>query len=132
MAWSYEDDVRREAEEVSGRIAFYSERVDLDVDRRRQERPDTPWSRQDRPALFRVAFLGTGARLETELTVPRTSARRSADPDLDRSASRPPPLCAYSLASSARAVAATSAASARLRMLNTTRSITPVKAKGGS
>jgi uncharacterized protein (DUF427 family) len=44
VAWSYDDDVRREAEDVRGRIAFYDERVDVDVDGVRQERPVTPWS----------------------------------------------------------------------------------------
>ncbi len=45
VGWSYEDDVRREAEDVRGRIAFYNERVDVDVDDVRQERPQTSWSR---------------------------------------------------------------------------------------
>jgi uncharacterized protein (DUF427 family) len=45
VAWSYEDDLRREGEPVSGLIAFYNERVDLDVDDVRCERPMTAWSR---------------------------------------------------------------------------------------
>jgi uncharacterized protein (DUF427 family) len=45
VAWSYDDEVRREAELVQGRIAFYNERVDLVVDGQRLERPQTPWSR---------------------------------------------------------------------------------------
>jgi uncharacterized protein (DUF427 family) len=46
VAWSYDgDDVRREAEDVRGRVCFYNERVDLDVDGARQERPWSPWSR---------------------------------------------------------------------------------------
>lgn len=45
VAWAYQDEVRREAEAVRGRIAFYDERVDVDVDGVRQDRPRTPWSR---------------------------------------------------------------------------------------
>jgi len=45
VAWSYDDEVRREAEPVRGRIAFYNERVDLDVDGIRLDRPRTKWSR---------------------------------------------------------------------------------------
>jgi uncharacterized protein (DUF427 family) len=45
VAWSYDDEVRREAELVQGRIAFYNERVDLVVNGQRLERPQTPWSR---------------------------------------------------------------------------------------
>ena len=33
VAWTYEGDgVRREAEDVRGRICFYDERVDVDID----------------------------------------------------------------------------------------------------
>lgn len=45
VAWIYEDEVRREAEDVRGRIAFYNERVDLVVDGKASERPGTPWYR---------------------------------------------------------------------------------------
>ena len=45
VGWSYDDEVRREGEPVRGLIAFYNERVDLDVGGRRQERPQTGWSR---------------------------------------------------------------------------------------
>jgi uncharacterized protein (DUF427 family) len=34
----------REAAEVTDRIAFFNERVDLFVDGAQQERPVTPWS----------------------------------------------------------------------------------------
>lgn len=44
VAWSYAEP-RREAEDVRGRISFYNERVDLDVDGVRQARPQTPWAR---------------------------------------------------------------------------------------
>jgi uncharacterized protein (DUF427 family) len=45
VAWSYEGDVQREAQDVQGYVAFYNERVDLEVDGVRQERPATPWAR---------------------------------------------------------------------------------------
>jgi uncharacterized protein (DUF427 family) len=45
VAWSYVDEVRREGEAVRGLIAFYNERVDLDVDGTGQARPRTSWSR---------------------------------------------------------------------------------------
>ncbi len=45
VAWSYHDEVRHEGEPVRALIAFYNERVDLDVDGTRQERPRTSWSR---------------------------------------------------------------------------------------
>jgi uncharacterized protein (DUF427 family) len=43
LAWYYEDpleDVRR----ITGRIAFFNERTDIEVDGEREERPQTPWS----------------------------------------------------------------------------------------
>lgn len=46
VAWTY-DEVRREGEPVRGLIAFYNERVDLDVDGVRHERPITQWSERD-------------------------------------------------------------------------------------
>jgi len=45
VGWTYPGEVRREAEDVRDYIAFYNERVDIDVDGVRQERPTTPWSR---------------------------------------------------------------------------------------
>lgn len=48
VAWTYEGDgVRREAEDVRGRVCFYDERVDVDIDGVRQARPQTPWSRPE-------------------------------------------------------------------------------------
>jgi len=45
VAWFYPEPLR-EATEVSGRIAFFNEMVDIVVDGVRQERPTTPWSRR--------------------------------------------------------------------------------------
>jgi uncharacterized protein (DUF427 family) len=45
VAWSYPQPLR-EASEITDRIAFLSERVDLVVDGVRLERPVTPWSRR--------------------------------------------------------------------------------------
>ena len=45
VAWTYSGEVHREAEDVRDYVAFYNERVDVDVDGVRQERPRTPWSR---------------------------------------------------------------------------------------
>lgn len=44
LGWSYDDVVYREGEPIHGRIAFYNERVDLDLDGVRQDRPVTPWA----------------------------------------------------------------------------------------
>jgi uncharacterized protein (DUF427 family) len=44
VAWGYEDDVRREGKAVRRLIAFYNERIDLDIDGVRLDRPKTPWS----------------------------------------------------------------------------------------
>jgi uncharacterized protein (DUF427 family) len=44
VAWTYEEPLH-DAPEVGGRIAFFDERVDVDVDGERQERPVTQWSR---------------------------------------------------------------------------------------
>jgi uncharacterized protein (DUF427 family) len=43
IAWSYPEPLR-EAAEVTDRIAFFNERVDLIVNGTRLERPVTPWS----------------------------------------------------------------------------------------
>jgi uncharacterized protein (DUF427 family) len=43
LAWSYEDPLR-DGEQVRGRIAFYNEHVDLELDGEPQERPQTPFS----------------------------------------------------------------------------------------
>jgi uncharacterized protein (DUF427 family) len=44
VAWSYQDPWH-DATEVRGHLAFYNERVDLDIDGVRHDRPSTPWSR---------------------------------------------------------------------------------------
>ena len=44
VAWTYREPLH-EVDRVRNLIAFYNERVDLDVDGERQERPQTPWSR---------------------------------------------------------------------------------------
>jgi uncharacterized protein (DUF427 family) len=43
VAWSYAFPTH-ESQKVAGLVAFYNERVDIDVDGERQERPVTPWS----------------------------------------------------------------------------------------
>jgi uncharacterized protein (DUF427 family) len=43
IAWTYPEPLR-EAAEVTGRIAFFDERVDVEVDGRPRRRPVTPWS----------------------------------------------------------------------------------------
>jgi uncharacterized protein (DUF427 family) len=45
IAWSYPEPLR-EAAEVTDRIAFFNERVDIVFDGTRLERPVTPWSRR--------------------------------------------------------------------------------------
>jgi uncharacterized protein (DUF427 family) len=45
IAWSYADP-EREVEPIRDRVAFYDERVDLEVDGERWERPETPFSRR--------------------------------------------------------------------------------------
>jgi uncharacterized protein (DUF427 family) len=45
LVWTYERPLR-EAAEVTGRLAFFNERVDLVVDGDLLERPVTPWSRR--------------------------------------------------------------------------------------
>jgi uncharacterized protein (DUF427 family) len=45
LAWTY-DDPLHDAEPVKDRIAFFNERVDLELDGELQERPVTPWSRR--------------------------------------------------------------------------------------
>jgi uncharacterized protein (DUF427 family) len=44
LVWSYPEP-RAGMESIRGRLAFFNERVDIDVDRERQERPVTQWSR---------------------------------------------------------------------------------------
>ena len=46
VAWSYPEPLR-EAAEITDRIAFFNERVELVVDGQRLERPVTPWSRRE-------------------------------------------------------------------------------------
>jgi uncharacterized protein (DUF427 family) len=43
IAWTYQEP-RHDAEAVGGRIAFFDEHVDIEVDGQRQSRPTTPWS----------------------------------------------------------------------------------------
>jgi uncharacterized protein (DUF427 family) len=45
VAWGYREPLRDSAE-ITGRIAFFNERVDIYVDGEVQERPVTPWSRR--------------------------------------------------------------------------------------
>jgi uncharacterized protein (DUF427 family) len=45
VAWTYHEPLR-EAAEITDRIAFFNERLDIVVDGERQERPVTPWSRR--------------------------------------------------------------------------------------
>jgi uncharacterized protein (DUF427 family) len=45
LVWSYPDP-RRDVEPIRDRLAFYNERVDVDVDGEREERPITQWSRR--------------------------------------------------------------------------------------
>jgi uncharacterized protein (DUF427 family) len=44
VAWTYHEPLH-DAERVRGRIAFYGERVDLELDGELQDRPVTQWSR---------------------------------------------------------------------------------------
>ncbi len=44
IAWAYEDPLH-DALPVKGRVAFFNERVDLEIDGEPQERPRTQWSR---------------------------------------------------------------------------------------
>jgi uncharacterized protein (DUF427 family) len=48
VVWFYEDP-RREAEPIRGYLAFFNERVDIEVDGELQERPVTQWSPRARP-----------------------------------------------------------------------------------
>lgn len=43
VVWSYPEPLR-DAAEVTGRLAFFNERVDISVDGKPLERPLTPWS----------------------------------------------------------------------------------------
>jgi uncharacterized protein (DUF427 family) len=47
VAWYYPEPTR-DAERIAGRIAFFNERVDIEVDGELQERPTTQWSRRAR------------------------------------------------------------------------------------
>ena len=54
LAWSYKSPIP-ECPKIENLIAFFNERVDLEVDGERQERPQTPWSiAPDRPRTQRV------------------------------------------------------------------------------
>jgi uncharacterized protein (DUF427 family) len=43
LAWTYEAP-RREVAPIAGMVAFFSERVDIELDGELQDRPLTPWS----------------------------------------------------------------------------------------
>lgn len=43
IAWSYEDPIP-ERVEIKGRVAFFAERLDVEIDGERLDRPETPWS----------------------------------------------------------------------------------------
>ena len=47
--WSYAEP-RHEAARIAGYLAFFNERVDIEVDGEPQERPQTQWSRGRAPA----------------------------------------------------------------------------------
>jgi uncharacterized protein (DUF427 family) len=47
VVWSYPEP-RREAEPIAGYLAFFNERVDIEVDGELQDRPETQWSPQRR------------------------------------------------------------------------------------
>jgi uncharacterized protein (DUF427 family) len=49
LAWFYREP-RPGIERIAGYLAFFNERVDLEVDGELQERPETQWSRRDRRA----------------------------------------------------------------------------------
>jgi uncharacterized protein (DUF427 family) len=46
LAWTYEEPLA-EVGRIAGLVCFFDERVDLDVDGERQERPQTPWASAD-------------------------------------------------------------------------------------
>jgi uncharacterized protein (DUF427 family) len=50
LVWTYRQP-RREAEPIAGMLAFFNERVDLEIDGELQERPRTQWSRARRRVL---------------------------------------------------------------------------------
>jgi len=50
VAWFYAEP-RRDVERIAGRVAFFNERVDIEVDGELQERPVTQWSRRAPHAL---------------------------------------------------------------------------------
>jgi uncharacterized protein (DUF427 family) len=52
LAWSYEQPIA-ECPKIEKLIAFFNERVDLEVDGERQERPHTPWSEASPAELAR-------------------------------------------------------------------------------
>lgn len=43
IAWSYEDPIA-ERVEIAGRVAFFAERLDVQLDGEALDRPETPWS----------------------------------------------------------------------------------------
>jgi len=44
IVWTYRDP-RRDVSRIKDRLAFFNERVELEVDGEPQERPETQWSR---------------------------------------------------------------------------------------
>ena len=44
LVWYYREP-RRDVARIAGRLAFFNERVDLEVDGELEERPHTQWSR---------------------------------------------------------------------------------------
>jgi len=55
IVWSYPEP-RREAERIAGYLAFFNERVDIELDGDREERPITQWSRRATDATPRLAL----------------------------------------------------------------------------
>lgn len=47
LAWTYREPVP-ECPRIAGLVAFLNERVDVEIDGVRQERPVTPWSNRPR------------------------------------------------------------------------------------
>jgi uncharacterized protein (DUF427 family) len=50
VAWYYAEP-HRDVERITGLIAFFNERVDIEVDGQVQERPQTQWSRRPARAI---------------------------------------------------------------------------------
>jgi uncharacterized protein (DUF427 family) len=48
LIWFYEEPLP-EVGRIKGRLCFYNEKVDIELDGERQERPESPWSSHARP-----------------------------------------------------------------------------------